>query len=233
MPITLEAAALNLAVSLLCGALIGSERQIRQRLAGLRTNALVALGAASFVVFSGLYPDEISPTRVAAQVVSGIGFLGAGIIFRDGFNVHGLNTAATLWCSAAVGMLAGAGAWPFALLLTAMVVFVNLGLRPLVKWIKSRTRAGVPMTRSLILTLTTRTASESEARALLLRVLPLVGLKLSDLNARPSSSGDAVELVATVCPDSGTGEREIEQAIAQLAADPVLARVQWQAAEEG
>lgn len=233
MPITLEAAALNLAVSLLCGALIGSERQIRQRLAGLRTNALVALGAASFVVFSGLYPDEISPTRVAAQVVSGIGFLGAGIIFRDGFNVHGLNTAATLWCSAAVGMLAGAGAWPFALLLTAMVVFVNLGLRPLVKWIKSRTRAGVPMTRSLILTLTTRTASESEARALLLRVLALVGLKLSDLNARPSSSGDAVELVATVCPDSGTGEREIEQAIAQLAADPVLARVQWQAAEEG
>lgn len=233
MPITLEAAALNLAVSLLCGALIGSERQIRQRLAGLRTNALVALGAASFVVFSGLYPDEISPTRVAAQVVSGIGFLGAGIIFRDGFNVHGLNTAATLWCSAAVGMLAGAGAWPFALLLTAMVVFVNLGLRPLVKWIKSRTRAGVPMTRSLILTLTTRTASESEARALLLRVLALVGLKLSDLNARPSSSGDAVELVATVCPDSGTGEREIEQAIAQLAADPVLTRVQWQAAEEG
>ena len=67
-------------------------------MAGLRTNALVALSAAAFVVFSALFPDEVSPTRVAAQVVSGIGFLGAGIIFRHGFAIHGLNTAATLWC---------------------------------------------------------------------------------------------------------------------------------------
>lgn len=109
MIIALHAAAFDLVVALGCGALIGSERQIRQRLAGLRTNALVALGAAGFVIFSQLFENEVSPTRVAAQVVSGIGFLGAGIIFRDGFNVHGLNTAATLWCSAGVGLMAGAG----------------------------------------------------------------------------------------------------------------------------
>ena len=108
-------AALNLAFAALLGALIGSERQMRRRMAGLRTNALVALGAAGFVTFAALFPDDINPTRVAAQVVSGIGFLGAGIIFRDGFNVHGLNTAATLWCSAAVGMMAGAGHAPYAL----------------------------------------------------------------------------------------------------------------------
>jgi putative Mg2+ transporter-C (MgtC) family protein len=232
MPISLEVAALNLLVSLVCGALIGSERQIRQRMAGLRTNALVALGAASFVVFSGLYPDEISPTRVAAQIVSGIGFLGAGIIFRDGFNVHGLNTAATLWCSAAVGMLAGAGAWPFALLLTGMVVFINLGLRPLVKWIKARTRAGVPVTRTLSLTIATRAQSQAEARALLLRVLPLAGLKMSDLSSRDIGADETVEIIATVAPESGTGEREIEQAVAQLAADPVLIRVNWQAPDD-
>jgi len=232
MPISLEVAALNLLVSLVCGALIGSERQIRQRMAGLRTNALVALGAASFVVFSGLYPDEISPTRVAAQIVSGIGFLGAGIIFRDGFNVHGLNTAATLWCSAAVGMLAGAGAWPFALLLTGMVVFINLGLRPLVKWIKARTRAGVPVTRTLSLTIATRARSQAEARALLLRVLPLAGLKMSDLSSRDIAADETVEIIATVAPESGTGEREIEQAVAQLAADPVLIRVNWQAPDD-
>ena len=124
-PLPLQIAALNLSVAVLCGAVIGSERQVRQRMAGLRTNALVALGAAAFVTFSGLYPNEVSPTRVAAQIVSGIGFLGAGIIFRDGFNVHGLNTAATLWCSAAVGMMAGAGAWPYALLLTGLVVFTS------------------------------------------------------------------------------------------------------------
>ncbi|WP_371360273.1 MgtC/SapB family protein, partial [Salmonella sp. E404] len=78
----------------LLGGLIGFERQWRQRLAGLRTNTLVALGAATFVLFAGLFPGEESPTRVAAQIVSGIGFLGAGIIFKEGLNVRGLNTAA-------------------------------------------------------------------------------------------------------------------------------------------
>ena len=67
MTVTLSAAAINLFVALSCGAVIGSERQVRQRMAGLRTNALVALGAASFVTFSGLFPDEVSPTRVAAR----------------------------------------------------------------------------------------------------------------------------------------------------------------------
>jgi hypothetical protein len=86
---------------------VDSLRQWRNRLAGLRTNTLVALGAASFVVFAALVPGETSPTRVAAQVVSGIGFIGAGLIFGEGLTVRGLNTAATLWCSAAVGLLAG------------------------------------------------------------------------------------------------------------------------------
>src|SRR5215471_11205202 len=100
---------INLAVAMALGAAIGFERQWRQRMAGLRTNTLVAIGAASFVIFAALIPGESSPTRVAAQVVSGIGFLGAGIIFREGLHVTGLNTAATLWCSAAVGLLAGSG----------------------------------------------------------------------------------------------------------------------------
>jgi len=98
-----------MAFALVLGAVIGSERQFRGRMAGLRTNALVSLGAAGFVTFAALYPDDINPTRVAAQVVSGIGFLGAGIIFRDGFNIQGINTAATLWCSAAVGLISGSG----------------------------------------------------------------------------------------------------------------------------
>lgn len=89
MPITIAAAAVNMSVALGCGALIGMERQIRQRKAGLRTNALVALGAAAYMVFSMLIEGDMSPSRVAAQVVSGIGFLGAGIIFRDGLNRMG------------------------------------------------------------------------------------------------------------------------------------------------
>lgn len=76
---------------------------------GARTNAPVSGGAAGLVNFSAQFPDDINPTHVPAQVVSGIGFLGAGILFRDGFNIQGINTAATFWCAAAVGLIAGTG----------------------------------------------------------------------------------------------------------------------------
>src|SRR5947209_15229818 len=101
--------AIRLGVAVLFGSLIGFERQWLQRMAGLRTNSLVAVGAAGFVVFSTMVSGDNSPTRMAAQVVSGVGFLGAGVILREGINVTGLNTAATLWCSAMVGTFAGAG----------------------------------------------------------------------------------------------------------------------------
>src|SRR5215510_10651013 len=116
MTVPVEQAAINLAAAVFFGSVIGLERQWRHRLAGLRTNTLVALGAATFVIFAGLFPGEASPTRVAAQVVSGIGFLGAGMIFKEGLTVSGLNTAATLWCSAAVGVLCGAGFYPQAMI---------------------------------------------------------------------------------------------------------------------
>lgn len=102
---------LRVSIALLLGALIGAERQLRQRLTGLRTNALVSTGACLFVLMTqavpGMAPADAS--RVAAYVVSGIGFLGGGVIMRDGFNVRGLNTAATLWCTAAVGVLCSLG----------------------------------------------------------------------------------------------------------------------------
>ncbi|WP_241250570.1 MgtC/SapB family protein [Paragemmobacter kunshanensis] len=231
-PHDLQMAAVNLGVAMTCGAVIGSERQVRQRMAGLRTNALVALGAAAFVVFSGLFPDEVSPTRVAAQIVSGIGFLGAGIIFRDGFNVHGLNTAATLWCSAAVGMMAGAGAWPYALLLTGMVVFVNLGLRPLVKWLKRKTKAGVPISRSFRVQVTCRPDQEADLRAMILRTLTIGGLHLSEVAGRVAEGGEGVDLSATVSGEGVTDEM-LELAVQRLAAEPGLMRVRWEALEEG
>lgn len=230
-PPALQLAALNMSVALVCGAVIGSERQVRQRMAGLRTNALVALGAAAFVVFSGLFPDEVSPTRVAAQIVSGIGFLGAGIIFRDGFNVHGLNTAATLWCSAAVGMMSGAGAWPHAVLLTVLVVFVNLGLRPLVKWLKKKTKAGVPITRSFRVVLTCRTEEEAGVRALILRTLTIGGLHLSEVSVRAAEGGEGVDLSATVTGEGVTDDM-LELAVQRLAAEPGLMRVRWEALDE-
>jgi len=232
MTVTLSLAAFNMFTALACGAVIGSERQVRQRMAGLRTNALVALGAASFVTFSGLFPNEVSQTRVAAQVVSGIGFLGAGIIFRDGFNVHGLNTAATLWCSAGVGLMAGAGAWDFALLMTVMVVFVNLGLRPLVKWLKRHTSAGVPMLRGYRVIVTVAEADEAGTRTLMLRTLSLVGLNLSEIAFTPADDGRGLDLSATVTV-VGVGETALDQAVQRLAAEPGLLRVRWISLDEG
>ena len=229
MLIIVKDAAIHLSVALACGALIGSERQVRQRMAGLRTNALVALGAAAFVLFASLYPGEASPTRVAAQVVSGIGFLGAGIIFRDGFNVHGLNTAATLWCSAGVGLLAGVGAWPYAVLLTAMVVFINLGLRPLVKWLKRHTNAGVPVSRYFRVVLTCAPADEAAMRALVLRTLTVAGLHISEISA--TSHEGSLDLAATVSGEDSV-EQAVEQAVQRMAAEPGLQRIRWLAADE-
>src|ERR1700747_1851573 len=132
MPVELVDAIARLGLALAVGSAIGFEWQWHQKMAGLRTNALVALGACGFVVFSGLV-GQGDPTRVAAQVVTGIGFLGAGVILREGVNVHGLNTAATLWCSAMVGTLAGGGYPVASVVATCFVVLTNLGLRPVVR----------------------------------------------------------------------------------------------------
>lgn len=114
------------------GTLIGAERQYRQRTAGLRTNALVAIGAAAFTDLGQRLGGDVESIRVIAYVVSGIGFLGAGVIMKEGMNVRGLNTAATLWCSAAVGAIAGSDMLAEAGLLAALVIVANTLLRPIV-----------------------------------------------------------------------------------------------------
>lgn len=221
MPADLLVAAANMSVAVACGALIGMERQIRQRKAGLRTNALVALGAAAYMVFSTLIEGDMSPSRVAAQVVSGIGFLGAGIIFRDGANVHGLTTAATLWCAAAVGLLAGSGHWDYALVTTGLVVFVNFALRPFVQWMKRKMGATAPGSRQFTVTVLTPAAQEAQTRSLILGALARSGLQLTGIELRPS--GEAVELVATVGGD-GPIEARLEQVVQRIAAEPGLLR---------
>jgi len=127
-----------LASAFVLGTLIGFERQFRQRNAGLRTNVLVAVGAAAFTDLGMRLLGAEGATRIIAYVVSGIGFLGAGVILKDGAQIRGLNTAATLWCSAAVGAFAGAGLPIDATLLTAFVLAGNTLLRPLVNYVNRR-----------------------------------------------------------------------------------------------
>jgi putative Mg2+ transporter-C (MgtC) family protein len=134
---------LDIGAAILMGVTIGLERQFGQHTAGLRTNALVCVGAALFVSLSGLTADTNSPTRIASYVVSGIGFLGGGVILREGMSVKGMNTAATLWCTAAVGTLAGAGFPWHGLIGTLTVLALHLGLRPVAQRIDTRQKTAV------------------------------------------------------------------------------------------
>ncbi len=132
-PVTTIQFVLHLIGACALGGAVGLERQWHQRVAGTRTNALVAAGASAFVMAGSLMGgDPSAPSRVASFVVSGVGFLGAGVIFKDGASVHGLNTAATVWCSAAIGVLAGVNSLHLASILAVMVILANISLRPLV-----------------------------------------------------------------------------------------------------
>jgi putative Mg2+ transporter-C (MgtC) family protein len=121
------------------GALIGLERQLRNHEAGLKTNALVATGSAMFVMMATTFG---TPDRIVGQILPGIGFLGAGMIMRDGLHVRGLNTAATLWCAAGIGTLVGSGQLAMASVAAGTVVAANVILRQVATWIDRRHAAG-------------------------------------------------------------------------------------------
>lgn len=129
----------RIGMALITGLVIGFERQWHHKSAGLRTNTLVAIGACLYVLISvELTQEKGDVTRIIGQVSSGIGFLGAGIIFKEGLNIHGLTTAATVWCSSAIGCIAAIGLFTESILATAAVLFVNLALIPLDNWLTRR-----------------------------------------------------------------------------------------------
>lgn len=218
----LQPTTINMLAAVLFGSVVGMERQARHRMAGVRTNALVALGAASFVTFAALFPGDGSPTRVAAQIVSGIGFLGAGIIFRDGLNVLGLNTAATLWCSAAIGMFCGAGALFQAATLTGILLIVNLFLRPVVNLFDRLLLAGRNPQTAFRLTLVGPADLQAELREKMLLHMRIASLGLTGLEEHRLADG-SVELVASV----SASEARLEEAVGLLAAVPGVQRVDW------
>jgi putative Mg2+ transporter-C (MgtC) family protein len=125
---TLTDFVIRILFAVLCGFIIGFERQIKGHMAGIQVNVLVSLGACVFVLFS-IIMDAPDTTRIAAQIVTGVGFLCTGIIFKDGVNVRGLNTAATIWCTAAIGVLSSSGNILFAFVVTMLLLITNLSSR--------------------------------------------------------------------------------------------------------
>lgn len=218
---------IRIIVAVLFGGAIGLERQWRQRGAGLRTNALVSTGASAFVTLSALMPGDNSPTRIAAQVVSGIGFLGAGVILREGLNIRGMNTAATLWCSAAVGALAGSGFWAAAAITTAVVVITNTALRPLGPLIERHQASGTEVEVSYQLIATCREQDEQHLRTLLLQAVTMDALMLRSLRSENIAGSSNVRVEAELMTD-GRQDRRIEQVASRLSIEPGVTSITWQ-----
>lgn len=217
--------AVGVAVAFVLATLIGAERQWRQRSAGLRTNVLVAVGAAAFVSLGLHLNGQAGAAQIAAYVVSGIGFLGAGVIMKEGAQVWGLNTAATLWCSAAVGALSGVGLPAEAAVLTAAVLAGNTLLRPLVNVIN---RAPVDEQRSEAtyeVHVVTIPAKVGEARDLLAEALENASYPIRQIEVEERSL-DATELIATLVSTS-VDASELDAVCAQLEKTDFVSFATW------
>jgi putative Mg2+ transporter-C (MgtC) family protein len=219
---------LRLGAGIGLGTVIGLERQYRARMAGLRTNALVAVGATLFVLLSayGFRGATADPTRVAAQIVSGIGFLGAGVILRDGLNVRGLNTAATLWCSAAVGALAGAGMFTVALAGTVLVVVVNVALRAAGRVVDRRPDPGDEHATSYTFVAVTRDEQEARVRALLVQALTRTEFRVRSIASNNTGTDGQVEVRAELVGDE-RDDRQMESAVSRLSLEPSVTSIRW------
>lgn len=222
--------AVRLALALVLGTMVGAERQWRQRMAGLRTNALVAAGAAMFVMLTALTAKGDDSFRIAGQVVSGIGFLGAGVILRNGLNITGLNTAATLWCSAAIGTLAGYGMYGSAITGAIAVIGANICLRPLGKAI-NQGRAVSDLEITYLFRITARTDQEAHMRVLLLHSLSGQPLLLKSLKSDDVEHTDRVEVQALL---TSTGRQNLllEQIVSRLSLEPDVSGVSWEIVAE-
>ncbi|MDO8066829.1 MULTISPECIES: MgtC/SapB family protein [unclassified Janthinobacterium] len=220
--------ALRVAAALTLGAMIGAERQLRQRMAGLRTNALVSVGASLFVMVSVLEGDSAGHMRIAAQVVSGIGFLGAGVIMREGMTVRGLNTAATLWCSAAIGILCGLGFALEAAIGTGFVLVANLVLRHLAQRINAHGgEAGIETESIYRVTAVCEAEQEILVRNLMLRMISgMPALMLQSLHSEDTAHAGRIEVRADLLtPLSSLGL--LEQIVSQVSLEGSVSAVRW------
>lgn len=215
---------LRLAVALILGAIIGIERQWRQRAAGLRTNTLVCLGAAAFVDLGSTLAGP-SSLQVIAYVVSGVGFLGAGAIIKDGAGIRGLNTAATLWCSAAVGACAGAGELLDAIFITALLMVINLLFRPVSRYIDRKSvRREVDVLYRIHVTCSD--THEAQVRATLLEAIAARPLVLRQLRTEDAEEPETVRLHAEI-ESPARDQSLIEQIVNLLRKDPSVSAVEF------
>jgi putative Mg2+ transporter-C (MgtC) family protein len=219
----------DIGAALLLGVALGLERQYRGHPAGLRTNALVSVGAALFVSLAtpALLNDTNSPTRMASYVISGIGFLGGGVILREGFNVRGMNTAATLWCSAAVGALCGSGFVAQAAIGAVAVLAIHVGLRPVSHWIDEQRKTAPDVETGYRIRVVCEEQYQSVVRTILLRhVNSHAKMSVQGISAHDDQPG-RVAVVADVFATERS-DRAMDEVISRLNIEPAVHAVSWE-----
>ncbi len=217
--------ALKLAVAFALPTAIGAERQYRQRSAGLRTNVLVAVGAASFVSLGLHLNGSAGASQIAAYVVSGIGFLGAGVIMKEGSHVWGLNTAATLWSSAAVGALCGVDLAAEAGVLTLAILAGNTLLRPLVNVINRAPMDERSAEATYEVHVLTQPVHVGQVRDLLAEQLERADYPIKEIEVSEHGE-DVTELAATLVSTS-VRPAEMDAVTAALEASPLISHATW------
>ncbi|WP_457319299.1 MgtC/SapB family protein [Stenotrophomonas sp. P5_B8] len=225
---------ISLATAFVLGSAIGLERQLRQRTAGLRTNTLVAVGAAVFVDlavrFHDMYGGPPSPLHVVAYVISGVGFLGAGAIMKDGAQVSGLNTAATLWGSAAVGACAGIKLLPEAVLAALFVLAANTLLRPVVNRIQRQPLQEASGEATYAVTVICQRDRQAEVLDQLLVLLEQAHYPVRAVEPRPFGDRD-VEIEAVLYATAVDAD-ELDAVLATLSTTPGVLQGFWNATLE-
>lgn len=205
--------------------LIGLERHWLQRHTGLTTHALVALGAAAFTSLAGLF-GEATDIRMGAQVVSGIGFLGAGLIMRDGLSVRGLRGAATIWATGAVGTLAGYGFLIEAAETTAFVIFINMALPRIGRLVERYAPDQELVERFYVIELKCAAGDEAWIRARLLEAMTVQKLRLHGVESRAIAETANVEVEAVVY-STRQEDRLVEQLVGELSLSPLVFSTRW------
>lgn len=213
--------------ALICGAVIGVERQWRQRTAGLRTYTLVSVGSALFVMVGALTVGDSSPTRIAGQIVTGIGFLGAGVIMHSGFNVRGLNTASTIWCSSAVGTLAGSGFLLPAGIGAVVVLGINTLMVPLVAFIDRQPTSAIEHEFRYSLQLTCMGRQEAQLRTLLVQLTGRSPLTMHELETVVAKD-HAHTVLRAVFSSAERLDAQVEQLVSRLSLEPNVIGLSWQ-----
>lgn len=219
---------LSLTVAFVLGMLIGAERQYRLRTAGLRTNVLVATASAAFVDLAMHLKGAEGAVHVIAYVVSGVGFLGAGVIMKEGMNVRGLNTAATLWSCSAVGCCAGADMVAQACALTVFVIAGNTLLRPLVNAINRSPFDERSSEATYTVRLTADDRMADTLRDQLVERLEAADYPVADVAVDPPDHAeDKVEIVATLV-STAIDPKELDIVVADLMKRPGVNYATWE-----